>query len=104
MKNKILVAGIALLLSGPVLADDLVLDSAVGGAVGGALGGAVGAVVGGRDGAIIGAGVGAATGTAVNTSGHVDDSHREYDRLEDDSRHHHSGKFCPPGQAKKGRC
>lgn len=73
--------------------------------MGGAVGGAVGAVLGGRDGAIVGAGVGAATGAAVNTSGHDEDGHREHNRYEGDSRHHHnSGKFCPPGQAKKGRC
>ncbi len=86
-------------------ADDLVKDAAIGGAVGGALGGAVGAEVGGKSGAIVGAGVGAAAGAAIATN---DD---------DDHENHHAdvpevvvvpapeqGKFCPPGQAKKGRC
>lgn len=100
MKIKALIVGIALLLSGPVSANDLVLDSAIGGAVGGALGGAVGAVLGGRNGAIIGAGVGAATGVAIST-----DDHKKSDYRKGAHRHHHgSGKFCPPGQAKKGRC
>lgn len=82
--------------------DDLTIDSAIGGAVGGAIGGAVGAELGGRKGAIVGAGIGAATGTAINTRDHV----------EQDDHHHHetpqhpvsNGHFCPPGQAKKGRC
>jgi hypothetical protein len=86
-------------------ADDLVKDAAIGGAIGGALGGAVGAEVGGKDGAIVGAGVGAAAGAAIATN-------------DDDDGHdnHHAdvpvvvvpaspqGNFCPPGQAKKGRC
>jgi len=86
------------------LADDQVKDAAIGGALGGALGGAVGAEVGGKQGAVIGAGVGAAAGAAIAT----DDG---------DNHHHHQadvpstvliapaqGRFCPPGQAKKGRC
>ncbi|MEQ8493195.1 MAG: hypothetical protein RLW42_03140, partial [Gammaproteobacteria bacterium] len=73
-----------------------------GGAVGGAIGGAVGAELGGREGAVIGAGVGAAAGTAINTRDHVEVERR-------DGRSHHyfqpaPGRFCPPGQAKKGRC
>lgn len=89
-------------------ADGLTRDAAIGGAIGGALGGAVGAELGGRQGAIVGAGVGAAAGTALNTQG--DSSPPRYDA------HHHGvptsppgvpfqgGGFCPPGQAKKGRC
>ena len=84
-------------------ADDQVKDAAIGGAIGGALGGAVGAEVGGKQGAVIGAGVGAAAGAAIATDN-------------DDNHHHHAdapgtvviapeqGRFCPPGQAKKGRC
>lgn len=104
----------------PVWAGNLTTDAAVGGAIGGALGGAIGAEVGGRDGAVLGAGVGAAAGAALNTKGddkprRTETVHREYEEVhyyEDDhrgSRHHHDdhhgrSNFCPPGQAKKGRC
>lgn len=94
--------------------DDLTRDAAIGGAVGGALGGVVGAELGGREGAIVGSGVGAAIGTGVSTDGYRE--HRV--RYEPDYRergHYHQrdyrsygghphGRFCPPGQAKKGRC
>ena len=103
MNKKLVVITLATLLSGPAFADDdLVIDSAVGGAIGGAVGGAVGAAVGGREGAIVGAGVGAAAGTAVNTSEYEDNDHKsKHIEVHD---HHGSGNFCPPGQAKKGRC
>ena len=95
--------------------DDLTLDAAIGGAVGGAVGGAIGAEVGGRDGAIVGAGIGAATGAAINTRddaddgrdhGHDDGGHIDYDHghAAHPPAHPHRGHFCPPGQAKKGRC
>lgn len=88
-------------------ADDLVKDAAIGGALGGALGGAVGAEVGGKKGAIVGAGVGAAAGAAIATNDDHNDGH--------DGHHADApevvvvpassqGHFCPPGQAKKGRC
>jgi hypothetical protein len=81
-------------------------------AIGGALGGEVGAELGGRQGAIVGAGVGAAAGTAINTQ--ADAWKPRYD-VHHDVHHHHGsshppgvpfqgGGFCPPGQAKKGRC
>lgn len=107
-----------LFLLSPANAKDLTLDAAIGGAVGGAIGGAVGAELGGREGAIVGAGLGAAAGTAINTTGH--DGHDggryedrrydgpyyrpegSYDRNRGDGHRH--GNFCPPGQAKKGRC
>lgn len=100
-----------LFASSPLMAEDLTLDAAVGGAVGGAIGGAVGAELGGREGAIVGAGVGAAAGTAINTRDHAepdrgpryDDSHRVYVYPASHS-HPHGNTFCPPGQAKKGRC
>lgn len=93
-------------------AGDLTTDAAIGGAIGGALGGAVGAEVGGREGAVIGAGVGAAAGTAVSTRDHAerDDHYHEegYRQRDYDDRYHdhhnRPGSFCPPGQAKKGRC
>ena len=85
---------------------DLVTDSAIGGVVGGAFGGAVGAIVGGRDGAIVGAGVGAAAGTAINTEKYKGGSvytNRSYSN--DYGRYQAKrSRFCPPGQAKKGRC
>lgn len=88
------------------------LDAAVGGAVGGATGAAIGNEVGGRDGAILGGAVGAAVGTAITTDS--DEHHPEPHYVEQPRRHeyyepaptavHPRGGFCPPGQAKKGRC
>ncbi|KTG16210.1 MULTISPECIES: glycine zipper domain-containing protein [unclassified Guyparkeria] len=85
---------------------DLHKDAAIGGAIGGALGGVVGAEVGGREGAIVGSGIGAAVGTGVSTRDH--DDHGDY-RYRERHRHEiqhnsHPSRFCPPGQAKKGRC
>ncbi len=93
-------------LTAAASADDLVKDAAIGGAIGGALGGAVGAEVGGKEGAVIGAGVGGAAGAAIATQN--DDDHRA-DRSATEPRvvvvpAPQQGRFCPPGQAKKGRC
>ena len=108
---------IATMCAGAALAENLTLDAAIGGAVGGAVGGAIGAEVGGRDGAIVGAGLGAATGAAINTrdsdsdggehypDGDQHDGHHEHhDYSNDGPAHPHGNRFCPPGQAKKGRC
>ena len=95
-----------------VLADSSTLDAAIGGGIGGAAGAAIGNEIGGRNAAIVGGALGAAVGTAVNTDDqhHHSGSHgqpdyndvRYYDRREYDRP---SGyRFCPPGQAKKGRC
>lgn len=88
-------------------AETLTRDAAIGGAIGGALGGAVGAELGGRQGAIVGAGVGAAAGAALNTQDHAAPVKR-HDVYYHDGRPagvpHQGGGFCPPGQAKKGRC
>lgn len=100
------------LAGAPALAGDATVDAAVGGAIGGAVGGAVGERVGGRDGAVIGAGIGAATGSAIATDRDREryhDGHRyDYDRHDRyDGRYAApgpAGRFCPPGQAKKGRC
>jgi uncharacterized protein YcfJ len=87
-----------------VLSDSTTLDAAIGGGLGGAAGAAIGNEVAGRDGAIVGGALGGAVGAALNT--------------EDDTKHgplprrHHAPppqprpvyRFCPPGQAKKGRC
>jgi hypothetical protein len=88
------------------LASELTRDAAIGGAIGGALGGAIGAEVAGKEGAVVGAGVGAAAGAAIATKDdgdHHHDGKREVilvPVVEED----HPGRFCPPGQAKKGRC
>ena len=83
------------------------LDAAIGGGIGGAAGAAIGNEIGGRDGAIIGGGLGGAIGAAVNT----DDASRHtkaYRKTTYESSQPRSGTsgshFCPPGQAKKGRC
>ncbi|MFT4584311.1 MAG: hypothetical protein ACI915_002260 [Gammaproteobacteria bacterium] len=101
-----------LFLLSPANAEDLTIDAAIGGAVGGAIGGALGAELGGREGAIAGAGLGAAAGVAINTADHdaheggrYEDRRQEgsYYRSQSDNRKH-GKQFCPPGQAKKGRC
>lgn len=93
-------------LSSASSADDVVKDAAIGGAIGGALGGAIGAEVGGKEGAIVGAGVGGAAGAAIATQDdgeHHDTAHRaEPDVVIVPATP--QGRFCPPGQAKKGRC
>jgi outer membrane lipoprotein SlyB len=89
-------------------AGDMTTDAAIGGGVGGAVGGAIGAEVGDRNGAIVGSALGAAVGTAIAT----EDDHHDYKGEKADipvstvthAVGHSHGKFCPPGQAKKGRC
>ena len=82
------------------------LDAAIGGGIGGAAGAAIGNEVGGREGAIAGSALGAAVGTALNTDAEPkrgsSDKYRYYD--ESPSNGHPHRHFCPPGQAKKGRC
>jgi outer membrane lipoprotein SlyB len=99
------------LTSSPAWAGDTA-EAPIAAGIGGAVGAAVGSEVGGRNGAIVGAGVGAAAGAAIAT--HDDDDDREHRRevreapadgyvvyvYPDD----HRPSFCPPGQAKKGRC
>ena len=52
----------------------------------------------------------AATGAAINTRDHVEDDGRptHHDEphpvTEHAHSHPHGNTFCPPGQAKKGRC
>ena len=88
-------------------AGDSTLDAAIGGGLGGAMGAAIGNEVGGRDGAIVGGALGGAAGAAVASDG---DSRKKHTRTKhryeyDESYNRHSGtRFCPPGQAKKGRC
>jgi len=83
------------------------LDAAIGGGIGGAAGAAIGNEIGGRDGAIVGGGLGGAIGAAVNTKDESRPTSR-YRKINYESskpQSGHSGShFCPPGQAKKGRC
>ena len=102
------------------------LDAAIGGGIGGAAGAAIGNEIGGRDGAIIGGALGGAVGAAVNTDNeprHSTTRTKTYFR-DGYPQHvypprtyrktHYRGdhpryvypryRFCPPGQAKKGRC
>lgn len=82
------------------------LDAAIGGGIGGAAGAAIGNEIGGRDGAIIGGALGGAVGVAVNTDDeprHSGSYRKTYYRSAPRHDHPHS-HFCPPGQAKKGRC
>jgi hypothetical protein len=88
-------------------ADSSTLDAAIGGGLGGAAGAAIGNEVGGRDGAIIGGALGGAVGAAVSTDeepphndGHEPVYYRSSQPLYERPGYH----FCPPGQAKKGRC
>ena len=82
------------------------MDSAIGGGIGGAAGAAIGNEIGGREGAILGGALGGAIGVAVNTDADAHDGstyRKTYYR--DDSRYERAAyRFCPPGQAKKGRC
>ncbi len=83
------------------------LDAAIGGGIGGAAGAAIGNEVGGRDGAIVGGALGGAIGTAVNTNeaSKYTSPHRKTYYIDSHPRYEHPGsRFCPPGQAKKGRC
>ena len=83
------------------------LDAAIGGGVGGAAGAAIGNEVGGREGAIAGSALGAAVGTAINTGGQIPSASSQYTTgyQDEEPRYGHPHyRFCPPGQAKKGRC
>lgn len=92
------------LMAANVNADDSTLDAAIGGGLGGAAGAAIGNEVGGKDGAIIGGAVGAAVGAAITT----DEEPKKYNNIKVKTYEKHDnrngGQFCPPGQAKKGRC
>jgi len=89
-------------------ADSSTIDAAIGGGLGGATGAVIGNEVGGRDGAIVGGALGAAVGVAVTTD---DDKHQatsrsyvQHEEVHYRSEPSHYDHFCPPGQAKKGRC
>ena len=90
-----------------VNADDSTLDAAIGGGLGGAVGAAIGNEIGGREGAIVGGALGGGVGAAVTTDEKAEykDSHHSDESNYKGSNNKPSGsRFCPPGQAKKGRC
>ncbi len=97
----------AVLGASAAFAENSTLDAAIGGGIGGAAGAAIGNELGGRDGAVIGGAAGAALGVAVNT-----DEERRHEHSAHPPRYEYSApagnlpryRFCPPGQAKKGRC
>lgn len=96
-----------MLASTPVLAGSSTWDAAIGGGLGGAAGAAIGNELGGRDGAIIGGAIGGGVGAAVTTPDDQQKPRRTY--REPVPHHTRPGaqpgyRFCPPGQAKKGRC
>jgi len=102
--------------TGPAVAHDYTDHAIIGGGLGGALGAYVGSEINGRGGAILGGALGAAAGVALA----IPDYHehrrvivrevyppraRQYERTERVYFHDRPrGYFCPPGQAKKGRC
>jgi hypothetical protein len=106
MKEFPLAIGLVLATS-ITLADNSTLDAAIGGGLGGAAGAAIGNELGGRDGAIIGGAIGGGVGAAVTTA---DDHHKKSPERHEAVKYRHypekqpSYRFCPPGQAKKGRC
>ena len=90
-----------------VNAGNSTLDAAIGGGLGGAVGAAIGNEIGGRDGAVVGGALGGGIGAAVTTdesSGHKDSHHRDESYHKGTKNKHSGSRFCPPGQAKKGRC
>ncbi|MGD2056159.1 MAG: hypothetical protein PVJ15_05080 [Gammaproteobacteria bacterium] len=105
MKIKYPVLAIVL-LAVEANADNSTLDAAIGGGIGGAAGAAIGNEVGGRDGAIIGGALGGGIGAAVATDKEPDHAHVRDTRYKDTRPlgGEPVNSFCPPGQAKKGRC
>lgn len=105
VKLSMIFSGVLLLaLSSSGNAGDSTIDAAIGGGAGGAIGGAVGSEVGGRNGAIIGSAIGAAVGTTITTSGDKEDRHHRSDTPVHIDVGGRPSRFCPPGQAMKGRC
>jgi hypothetical protein len=106
MNIRYLVFTMSLVAATNVSADSSTLDAAIGGGIGGAVGAAIGNEVGGRDGAIIGGAVGGGVGAAVTTDENAPHQ-RPTPRTEYRYAPQHQpggSRFCPPGQAKKGRC
>jgi len=107
MKRSLILLAISISAVTVANAGNSTLDAAIGGGIGGAAGAAIGNEVGGREGAIAGSALGAAVGTALNTGAKIPiESSLPETRYEDEEprRRHRHYHFCPPGQAKKGRC
>jgi hypothetical protein len=106
MKRILVVLAISFTAATIAKADSSTLDAAIGGGIGGAAGAAIGNEVGGREGAVAGSALGAAVGTAINTGAKIpiESSLPETRYDEEPRRRHRHYHFCPPGQAKKGRC
>ncbi len=89
-------------------ADDESVRAAVGGGLGGAAGAYVGSELGGRSGAVVGGALGAAAGTALATEPAQPQGRVVYPSYPPPPPAYygpaHPSRFCPPGQAKKGRC
>lgn len=109
MKTRLLASALLVLsLAGTAHAGG---STALGGGLGGAAGAAIGEAVGGREGAIIGGALGGGVGAAAGYDNERDGRRaRDGVRYEErgyyyeDGRRYRSSDFCPPGQAKKGRC
>ena len=107
MKRSLILLAISISAATVAHAGNSTLDAAIGGGIGGAAGAAIGNEVGGREGAIAGSALGAAVGTAINTGGQAptgSSRNEAYYQDEEPRRGHPHYRFCPPGQAKKGRC
>jgi hypothetical protein len=109
MKTRLLASALLVLsLAGAAHAGG---STALGGGLGGAAGAAIGEAVGGREGAIIGGALGGGVGAAAGYDNERDNRRARDDvRYEErryyyeDGRRDRGSDFCPPGQAKKGRC
>lgn len=107
MSPKLPLFFLALAATQTSMAGDSTLDAAIGGGLGGAAGAAIGHELGGRDGAVIGGAIGGATGAAIATDPEKPRHARPARRTEVEYYRRparNPGHFCPPGQAKKGRC
>lgn len=107
MKPSLILLAMSITAATVSIAENSTLDAAIGGGIGGAAGAAIGNEVGGRDGAIAGSALGAAVGTAINTDGQIPNTslHNKPSYEDEEPRRGHPHyRFCPPGQAKKGRC
>ena len=102
MNYLAILAALVIVFGSPAVQAGDKVDAAVGGAAGGAIGAVIGDELGDRNGAIVGAAAGAAIGAAIATSGDDYDERKSTVVVIDNG--HPDERFCPPGQAKKGRC
>jgi hypothetical protein len=93
--------------TGSASAGDPSVDAAIGGALGGGAGAFLGSELGGREGAILGGALGGATGAAITTNRPREPRDVYVPYYPAPAPYYappRRGHFCPPGQAKKGRC